>query len=131
MKALLIKLFGLNDISDVIYSAREEERKRAVREKQHSLEEQEKAIRRHYELIIQSKDTEIQLLEKTISGLTRKESEVKEIEHRSKLQIKENYRVATDLAMQIQSFTSAVNHIFGELTTISYRVEKHNKNLQR
>jgi hypothetical protein len=129
-KKLIIKLVGLDDISDIIYSAREQERKRTLHEMGVRMRQQKEAMERQYSLELQSKQAEISLLEKKIKQSEQYEKEIKDLEYKAKKQIKENFRVSTELAVSIKDFTMSINSIFGEIMGIQNTAENHQKKIQ-
>jgi hypothetical protein len=130
MKQIIVKLFGLTDISEMLYQAREDERRRADKDKKQALTDLELQMKRQMELMEQSKNTEIRILEKRVHELERQEKAILDLEHKSKMQVKENFRVATELSQTIKSFTFSVNGIFGDIMGISDTVTEHHKKLQ-
>jgi hypothetical protein len=130
MKKLIIKIFGLTDIRQFLEDARNEEQKRANKEKKQALNDLEIYYKRQLELAEQSRYTEVKMLEKRLEQYAKTERDVLELEHKSKMQIKENFRVATELSQTIKNFTLSVNSIFGDIMGISDTVTKHQKKLQ-
>jgi hypothetical protein len=129
MKRLIIKIFGLTDISDLIYDAVISAEKKAEKEKKILRNELEKFFNRKLELTESAYKTEIRLLERRISEYEKAEKYVNELEFKSKKQIQENFRVAAELSAAIKGFTLSVNSIFGEVMGISDKVSRHKKTI--
>lgn len=130
IKRLVIKLFRLNDIEDVITRARYSERKRAEEEKEKELLHLKTTLGRKHDLEMQSKNTEIALIKKELSLLERKSKEVDALEYRSRVQIKENFRVATEISMIIKNISMQMNGVYQDIITVTDAAEKHQRRIE-
>lgn len=130
-KIIIAKIFRMNDITGMITAIRTQEKRRNQKEIEKALSNQKLSLQRHHSLEIQGKDSEIELLEKRILQLEKYLKETEELQYKNKQQIKENFRVATELSMIVKNFTISINGFYGEITGLTETADNHRRKIEK
>jgi len=125
MKKLIIKIFGLTDISNIIYRACLKERRKSKEEFNKELQDIVEVMERDHELELQVKDSELALLEQQIYQIRVKHRDALALEAKSKRQVKANFVITSEISMQTNNLMMLFNKCVGEIEGLKDRSEQH------
>ena len=130
IRKVIIKLFTLDDITDLIISAKQKQKQVDDKHWHDIMQENEKRLQREYSLELQEKDSTISMLEQHIQMFKDKEKEMSKKEFLVRKQVKANYNVAQGIVSQLDEFNKNVAKIYGEIAGLKDNAELHKKKIE-
>jgi hypothetical protein len=131
MKLLIIKIFGLTDISDKLKKAKENQKKLDEKYWKEQLEETILHLNREHELELQEKDATIAMLEDKVKTYKARETELNNREYTVKKEAKENAFMATSISMKVEDFAMKILDVVGEMKGVKDEAENNRKRIEK
>lgn len=130
IKKLAIKMFKLNNISDILLKAKQKQKSIDDKYWKEILDEEVIKISQSHELDLQEKDSTIAMLQDHLASYKKREKEISAKDYLAKKQIKENFFVVSSVVSKMKEFNTSVNNVFGEMLGIKDVVDKQRKKLE-
>jgi len=125
MKRLVIKIFKLDDISDMIYKSKRRQKELDDKFWKEKLQDGLDHLKREQLLELQEKDAQISMLNEQVNEYKKRERDLDKKEYFIKKQSKENSHMATKLNSKIEDFGISIMKIAGEMKGIRAEAEEH------
>ena len=130
IKRIAIWFFEFEDIKDTISQAREKQKQKTEEYWINYHRYEVEKLERKHALSMSDKQAEIEMLKKEIDDFEKYKKEVDDREYAAKVQIKENFEMATHLMMEANKMVNLSATISGTVKGLYDRVSKHRNNVE-
>jgi len=124
MKKLIIKLFGLNDISDLLVKAKKRQKEVDDKYLKEIIQETKDSLNRENHLELQERDSTIAMLEQHIKLYKDREKGMEKREFLARKQAKENSFVMRHASDYMKDFVESVSATYGKMDKLKDTIEK-------
>jgi len=125
IKKLVIKIFKLNDISDILIKARQFQKKLDDKIWTEKIKNILEKIKMEHKLEIQELESQMTLLKDQLLECKKFEKELNKKDFHVRIQAKDNALIATRIAQKVEDFGMNVMKIVGEMKGVREEAEEH------
>lgn len=122
---LVIKLFGLTDISDKLIEAKQHQKQIDEKYWKEKLFDLEEKLKRVHALEVQEYKAQLEMKAEQLKEYKKKEKELDRKEYHLKIQARENAHMAFKISSKVEDFGNAVIKIVGEMKGVKKEVEDY------
>lgn len=131
IKKLVIKLFKLNDLSDILFKAKQQQKTLDEKYWKEKMSDREEHLNRERELELQELYAQISMLEDKLKVYKAREKELDSKEYMIKREAKEQAFMATKIALKVDDFGLKILGIVGEMKGIKDDAELNRKRVEQ
>ena len=130
-KKIIVKVFGLTDIKDMILQGKKSQKDLDEKYWKEQLKDLKLSLNREHQLELSEKDAQISMLEDSVKYYKSREKELDSREHQMKLQVKDNYFVATEIASSMEDVGLTIMGFVGKIQGIKNKANDHKLRIEK
>lgn len=130
-QSMAIKFYGLDDITDLLVQARVDQKANDDKQKEFEIKRLDNKYRREKDYLEQVKNSEIEMLNKELDDMKKREKEVDKKEYQAKVQVNSNITVAATLYNHAKNMTEYFGKEMAEINRVYTSVKDHDKEIKK